>query len=460
MFRKFGVLVEISSLFVFANNSLILRRSIFLNVLLISFGIMFFAFALMTFTSYTSRLSDTIFAITPHVMIKARPELASSPSVLSPSCELICQHDKKMMSRPLDAQTESYVGLDSDVEIATSKVLESLGRETEVSPAAGAARMTRVQFDELRLTSQTADILVSDVTMLGVSPLWGQTAPELWRLLKSDDVSPISQGAIAVSESVAHDILSDDDFRTFLALGSGEFLEREVVLRTSSGAVKFQGLVEHDVALTELSDKLIITTYEKIDELDQTLAGKHGVVAVTLNDRARAETFVQELRSSLRQNKLVAVPWPDVSFDFKQVIILERILQAILITAVFLTSVSTWLGVRTIVFQRRKEIAILSIIGLPGWMITAAFGVIAICQALLASVIGVTLGAVMGVLFNTYTHSLLGTGAGFDSGVFSIDLITVGFICLITVVFTFLASVIAVLGAQSSKALDVIKGEF
>jgi ABC-type lipoprotein release transport system permease subunit len=377
------------------------NKSIGLNIVAITSGVAFLAFALAIYDGYRDKVERIIFSLTPHVMVRPGLHLARDDGDSRDEmaiCLKVCREPFSVHTPDNAKQTTATRFDDGSVRAITQWAAASAPSGTSVS---------RVLFEEAKLEVRSKSFSTGGLRpmhLLGLEILYGDSPAPRIDLTFSDPAvgGRFRAGSgILISDALADEIAEANGAAVVPGLSmirigpAGDMRE-----------VQIAGI--HRLGIHAISRNLVIAPYRLAAQLiGSSTAEGPTYVGLNLADPGKARDVGDRLRRALASEELAAVAWQSVTDLFDQLELYRWIISVTLSLSILVTAINTFVNISILIRERAEQIGILRAIGLPPARLLSVFMTMGLFQSIVGTTLGYGLGILIGYLLDDYINSLV-----------------------------------------------------
>lgn len=377
------------------------NKSIGLNIVAITSGVAFLAFALAIYDGYRGKVERIIFSLTPHVMVRPGAKLARDDQDARDekvACLKVCRS-------PFSVHVPDNATNGGNTEFEARKVQAIIGWLTANAPPGTSA--SRVLFEEAKLEIHSKVFSTGGLRvmrLLGLETLVGsEPAPRIDLTFSDDDVRERFQkgSGVLISDALADEIFKADG----VAIDPG----RSTIEIGPAGNLRTVRIVGiHRLGIHSISRNLVIAPYALAAEL---LGPRESIgpsyVGLTVANPDDARELGNDLRRGLRSEELAAVPWQSVTDLFDQLELYRRIIFVTLSLSILVTAINTFVNINILIMERVEQIGIMRAMGLSPARLLSVFVGMGVVQSIVGTTLGYGLGILIGYFLDDYINSLV-----------------------------------------------------
>lgn len=421
------------------------NKSVGLNIVAITAGVTFLAFALAIYDSYRDRVERIIFSLTPQVALKSIATDEDGSVIASGEkarCQTVCRSPFAVYQDNANKDAPKFAALSNTQLSAVDKWLSDNTSEISIS---------WVLFEELASRIAVTDAYSGRKTryqLLGIKRKSGSKyAPHVDLTFEGEAVRrqfAVGEGVL-ISAALSQQITS----RTGKSATDGYSIR----FINDAGTVDVRVIGVHRLGIHSISRNLIIAPYHIAANLlgrDEGTAPSY--IGFTLKDANAADVLASRLRSDLRPEDMTALAWTSVSDLFDQLALYRSIIVIALSLSIVVTAINTIVNMNILIMQRAQHIGILKAIGLPPSKLIWVFVLVGVIQSLIGTTIGYGLGLASGYLLNDYINSLIENFVPIEKAEIVADPIVFAMLFAIVSVVSVLACLIS---ARRAVRLDI-----
>lgn len=415
------------------------NKSINLNILAITVGVAFLAFALAIYDGYRTKVERIIYSLTPHVMVRPAVSLGGDDEVVitdKQRCLETCRRPFAVLNPKDKSQNRAAKHFEPQDLAAIDRWLAS-----ERGGAVDGA--SRVLFEETKLVIEHEGFATGDprpMRLLGIGRITGALpAPRVDLIFSDEGVAGRFAGGngVIISDALAQEIEK--------VQGHGLVPGQTRLRLGAPGALREYELAGiHRLGIHAISRNLVIAPYEIAAELLGP-AGSSGpsYVGVTLRDPQAAKAIAGRIRAEAgEEGRMAAVAWQSVTDLFDQLALYRAIILVTLLLSILVTAINTFINVNILVMDRAEQIGIMRTMGLKPSSLLLAFMGVGLLQSLAGTIIGYLLGIWAGFALDDYINALVrdfipisGARIELDPSIFFYALLFVSLVSVVTCYF-------------------------